>query len=84
MMWDRYDNGSGMFPGWFWVIFVIIAIVVALIIALVIFTIIKLVKTNDKKNISISHNALSILNERLAKGEINIEEYTKLKNTLIK
>ncbi|KAF0091147.1 MAG: hypothetical protein FD141_936 [Fusobacteria bacterium] len=84
MMWNRYDNGSGMMDGWFLVIFIIIAIVVALIIALVIFTIIKLVKTNDKKNISNNNNALSILNERLAKGEINIEEYTKLKNTLIK
>lgn len=84
MMWNRYYDGSGMFDGWFWVVFVIIAIVVALSISLIIFTIIKQVKTNDKNNTSFNDNAISILNERLAKGEINIEEYTQLKNTLIK
>lgn len=84
MMWNRYNDGSCMFDGGFLIFFILIAIVVALIIALIVYIIVKQVKANNRNTRSNNDNALNILNERLAKGEIDIEEYTKLKNALIK
>lgn len=56
-----------------------------LIFLAIVFIILKLVKQNTIPNFSKHNNsALDILNERLAKGEINEEEYNKVKVMLKK
>lgn len=58
----------------------------AALIAAVIYLIVKVKKQNSSKNETIvkikDDEAMSILRQRYAKGEIDFEEYSKLKETL--
>lgn len=83
MMWDNYGYDM-MGGGWFWLIFILWIIGVFIVIALVVWFIVKLVKSNSVKSQVDNDKSLTILNERLAKGEITMEEYTKLKNIIAK
>ncbi len=80
---DTYGNvGMG---GWSIIGFLFMVIFWALIIALVVIVIRRLSKNenilpNNKHHI----NAIELLKERYAKGEINTEEYEERKSTLIK
>ena len=69
-----YGGGGGMFKmmGFGFLIFVAL-----------IFLAFKLMKANSSFSLS-SNSALNILDERYAKGEINEEEYTKMKIILSK
>lgn len=82
MMWDYYGYDM-MDGGRFW-LFILWVIVVIIVIALVIWFILKLVKSNSVKSQVTYDKSLTILNERLAKGEITIEEYAQLKNVISK
>lgn len=69
-------NGGGM------ILMMGFGLLIFLAIAFLIF---KLIKPNTISNFSQHENsALNILNERFAKGEINEEEYNKMKVTLKK
>lgn len=83
MMWDNYGYDM-MGGGWFWLMFILWIIGVFIVIALVVWFIVKLVKSNSVKSQVDNDKSLTILNERLAKGEITMEEYTKLKNIIAK
>ncbi len=83
MMWDNYGYDM-MDGGWFWLMFIFWAIVVIIVIALVIWFIVKFVKSNSVKSQFDNDKSLTILNERLSKGEITTEEYTQLKNVISK
>jgi putative membrane protein len=72
-----YGYGNNMMGGVFGMIIPII------IIAIVVFAIYKLLQNNNTKNIGTRDNSLDILNERLARGEINEEEYNSKKNALL-
>lgn len=83
MMWDNF--GYDMMDGsWFGIMFFLWAIVIIIVIALVIWFIVKLVKTNSVKSHFDSDTSLTILKERLAKGEITTEEFNQLKNVISK
>lgn len=75
---SRFGGGGGMLPMMFGLIIFLV----------VFFFIFKSMKVNSPSHLSTSSNsesnasALKILNERYAKGEINEDEYTKMK-TLI-
>ena len=69
-----YGGGGGMFimMGFGFLIFLVLIYLSYI-----------LIKTNSPSPLSSANNsALSILNERYAKGEINEEEYTKKKSIL--
>ncbi|KAF0092552.1 MAG: hypothetical protein FD141_736 [Fusobacteria bacterium] len=83
MMWDNYGYDM-MGGGWSWLIFILWIIGVFIVIALVVWFIVKLVKSNSVKSQFDNDKSLTILNERLAKGEITMEEYTKFKNIIAK
>lgn len=70
-----YGNGGGMFimMGFGFLIFIIL-----------VYLAYKLIKTNSSQFSLNSNSALNILNERYAKGEINEEEYNKMKANLSK
>lgn len=76
-----YHNGQGMMSyGWFGTFWVIIFIL--LIIALV-YLIVKVIQNNKHENgKSVPNDALNILKERYAKGEITDEEYKHKKRML--
>jgi len=83
MMWNDYGYDM-MGGGWFWLMFILWIIGVFIVIALVVWFIVKFVKSNSVKSQFDNDKSLTILNERLAKGEITMEEYTKLKNIIAK
>lgn len=83
MMWNNFGNDM-MDGGWFGIMFVLWAIVIIIVIALVIWFIVKLVKTNSVKSYLDNDKSLTILNERLAKGEITTEEFNQLKDVISK
>lgn len=83
MMWNNFGNDM-MDCGWFGIMFVLWAIVIIIVIALVIWFIVKLVKTNSVKSYLDNDKSLTILNERLAKGEITTEEFNQLKDVISK
>jgi putative membrane protein len=72
-----YGYGNNMMGGVFGMVIPII------IIAIVVFAIYKLFQNNNTKNIGTRDNSLDILKERLARGEINEEEYNTKKNVLL-
>lgn len=73
-----WNNGYGMMGyGWGWIMMIGIVILVVL----GIFALIRYLKQPDR---TVSRSALDILNERYAKGEINDEEYQKMKAQLNK
>ena len=72
-----YGYGNNMMGGVFGMVIPII------IIAIVVFAIYKLFQNNNTKNIGTRDNSLDILKERLARGEINEEEYNSKKNALL-
>ncbi|MCB2288629.1 SHOCT domain-containing protein [Clostridium sp. CS001] len=55
-----------------------------ILIGVVIYIVYKQLPNNNFKVISGGDNLLDILNERLARGEINEEEYNHKKNVLLK
>lgn len=73
-----WNNGYGMMVyGWGWIMMIGIVILAVL----GIFALIRYLKQPDRTG---SRSALDILNERYAKGEINDEEYQKIKAQLNK
>ena len=75
MMGYRYN----MIGGWCGMM-----IIPIILIAVVIFVIYKQSQNNNIKEIGTRNNALDILNERFARGEINEDEYNNKKNILSK
>ena len=71
--------GYNMMGGWCGMM-----IIPIILIAVVIFVIYKQGLNNKFKDIGVKDNALNILNERFARGEINEEEYNNKKNILSK
>ncbi len=59
-------------------------LVPAAIILVVIFIVLKLIMNNNNKNETIPSNALRILDERFARGEIDEEEYKEKKALILK
>lgn len=57
-------------------------IVFLLIIGLVVFLVSQVIQANNKKTKNPSDEAVAILNQRLAKGEISEEEYREKKKLL--
>jgi len=72
-----YRYGYNMMGGWSGMM-----IIPIILIAVVIFVVYKQGLNNKFKDIGTRDNALDILNERFARGEINEEEYTNKKNIL--
>jgi len=66
-----YGHGYGMGFGWLFQL-----LILALFVGVVIWLL------NSNKQTHSSKNALDILNERLAKGEISVKEYRELKKEL--
>lgn len=58
-----------------WIIPIILIIIIGIAVSM-------LVKNNREKNANRSNSALKILNERFAKGEIDEEEYKRMKEML--
>lgn len=87
MMWRFWFSGLHQTGGWLFSAiscFIMMALVVLAIVMLV-----RLIRRSgrtgsEQSNVREDANALRILNERFAKGEINEEEYTKMKETLRK
>ncbi|AJD89541.1 hypothetical protein JMA_02240 [Jeotgalibacillus malaysiensis] len=77
-------NGSGMMAGGMW----IGMLLVGLVIILVIFAFFKLLNSridgDSAKHQNEGDFSLIILNERLAKGEIQVEEYNHLRGIILK
>ena len=71
--------GYNMMGGWSGMM-----IIPIILIAVVIFVMYKQGLNNKFKDIGTRDNALDILNERFARGEINEEEYNNKKNILLK
>ncbi len=68
-------HGGYMGLGWiFWI----------LIICLVVWVAVRLIKPGDSENAQAGNNALAILKERYAKGEIDREEFMERKTDLEK
>jgi len=74
-----YRYGYNMMGGWYGMM-----IIPIILIAVVIFVIYKQGLNNKFKDIGVKGNALDILNERFARGEINEEEYNNKKSILLK
>ncbi len=75
-----YRYGYNMMGGWSGMM-----IIPIILIAVVIFVIYKQSQNNNNiKDIDTRNNALDILNERFARGEIDEEEYNNKKNILSK
>lgn len=72
-----YRYGYNMMGGWHGMM-----IIPIILIAVVIFVVYKQGLNNKFKDIGTRDNALDILNERFARGEINEEEYNNKKNIL--
>jgi len=72
-----YRYGYNMMGGWSGMM-----IIPIILIAVVIFVVYKQGLNNKFKDIGTRDNALDILNERFARGEINEEEYNNKKNIL--
>jgi len=71
-MWHQFNFFDSFIMLIFWVI----------IIALVVFVIVKLTKKPKQEQWTIEKDALDILKERLARGEIDENEYRRLKEIL--
>jgi putative membrane protein len=76
MHWD-YGWGIGFGFGWFLMILFWVILVLGVV------YLIKLIAVGAKKGEK-EETALDILNKRYAKGEINREEFEKIKNDLMK
>ena len=74
-----YRYGYNMMGGWSGMM-----IIPIILIAVVMFFIYKQSQNNNIKDIGTRNNALDILNERFARGEIDEEEYNNKKNILSK
>ncbi|MBM7578520.1 SHOCT domain-containing protein [Jeotgalibacillus terrae] len=76
-------NGSGMMAGGMW----IGMLLVGLVVILVIFVFFRLLNSRIDRDSAKHQNegdfSLIILNERLAKGEIQVEEYNHLKGRIL-
>jgi len=72
-----YRYGYNMMGGWSGMM-----IIPIILITVVIFVVYKQGLNNKFKDIGTRDNALDILNERFARGEINEEEYNNKKNIL--
>lgn len=86
MMWNRYDNVNGMMDGWLWLVIFWI-VVIAVVIGIIVFLIVMVTRNSHGKNLngqSGQDRSLQLLNERLAKGEITLEEYNSIKEALTK
>ncbi len=83
-MWGCVYNGVGS-GKWFFGGEIIVFAIVSILIIIAAILILKTIRLN-KHNTSINRNkidTLNILNIRLAKGQINEQEYHKMKNTLL-
>lgn len=67
--------------GFFMILFMLMLLVLAV---LGIMALVRYLQLNRKPSLQIEDNALSILNERYAQGEINDEEYAAKKAALTK
>ena len=86
MMWNRYDNVNGMMDGWFWLVIFWI-VIIAVVIGIIVFLIVMVTRNSHGRNQTgqVSQDrSLQLLNERLAKGEITLEEYNSIKEALTK
>ena len=72
-----YGYGYNMMGGWFGMM-----IIPIILIAVIIFLFYKQGQNNSVKDIGTRDNALDILNERFARGEIDEEEYNNKKSIL--
>ncbi len=75
MMYYGYDMMGPWFwvMGFFWTVFIVIAVVIFY----------NLLKHSNVRDTGESDKSLDILNERLARGEVTEEEYTRIRNVLI-
>ena len=72
-------NGYNIMGGWFGMM-----IIPVILIGVVIYVVYKLSQKNNVKDIGTRDKSLDILKERLARGEINDDEYNQKKDTLLK
>ena len=77
-----YGHGYGMMDGWFGG--GIFMMIIGVIIIVGGFFLIRMLMNQSKKNVPTTENtALEILKQRYARGEINHEEFEKMKANLI-
>lgn len=77
MMGNGY--GYNMMGGWFGMM-----IIPVILIGVVLYVVYKQNQNNNAKDIGTRDNSLNILNERLARGDINVEEYNQKKDIILK
>jgi putative membrane protein len=82
MMQYGYD-GYGMMGVGLWMMCIFWSIFWIILIGIAVYIFNKRFKNSNARNLDESDKSFEILNERLARGEIEEEEYTKIKNVLI-
>jgi putative membrane protein len=75
MMWWYGNDGYGIMGVWF----LMNCIFWVIVIGIAVYIINKLIKNSNARNLRESDKPFEILNERLARGEITEEEYTRIK-----
>ena len=76
---NMMENGYNMIGGWFGMM-----IIFLILIGVIVYVVFKQNQNNNGKDIGTRDNSLNILNERLARGDINVEEYNQKKDIILK
>lgn len=81
-MWRYYGDGTWMMGNWLGMVFMGLVFVVIVIVIISLIAGAKNGSHYQMKNMSDTDSAMKILHERYAKGEINEEEYQRMKQNL--
>ena len=76
---NMMENGYNMIGGWFGMM-----IIFLILIGVIVYVVFKQNQNNNGKDIGTRDNSLNILNERLARGDINVDEYNQKKDKILK
>ena len=76
---NMMGNAYNTMGGWFGMM-----IIPLILIGVVIYVVYNQNQNNNAKDIGTRDNSLNILNERLARGDINVDEYNQKKDIILK